>query len=119
VVFWWFFLWGLYCQPCLVQQQVVQRRNCVEEHRLHGRGEQLHQCRNTARFKDGEQALPMEFFLDINFKHKTREESFGSMLFTQSLLLADFKENHTVLYCGFNNPYKNKNPRNKITRVYS
>jgi hypothetical protein len=54
----------------------VQRGDRVEEHRLHGRGEQLHQRRNTARFEDGEQALPMEFFLDINFN--TRLE--GSLL---------------------------------------
>ena len=46
------------------------------------------------------------------FKHQfnKRLESFAPC-YSQSLLLADFTENHTDLYT--------KNPRNKKTRVYS
>jgi hypothetical protein len=40
-------------------------------------------------------------FLDINLT----KDSFATC-YSQSLLLADFKENHTVLFSGFKNPYK-------------
>ncbi len=79
-VFRWVFLCVFFCQPCLVQQQVVQRRDRVEEHRLHGRGEQLHQGRNTAGFEDGKQALRWNSWT-------SRLESLVPC-FSQSLLLA-------------------------------
>jgi hypothetical protein len=100
VFFRWVFLGGFfYCQPCLVQQQVVQRRNCVEEHRLHGRGEKFHQGRYSAGFEDGEQALARWNSSWTSIVTQDSGESFAPTKYSQSLLLADFEENHTVLYC--------------------
>ncbi len=92
---WVFFGWVFYCQPCLVQQQVVQRRNGVEEHRLHGRGEQLHQGRYSARFEDGEQALTMEFLDNILTK-----DSRG--VFWLHAIHSSFYWRKTIVYSGLN-----------------
>ncbi len=38
--------------------------------------------------------------------HSAKSSLASSLLFTVPFLLADFKENHTVLFPGFKNPYK-------------
>ncbi len=53
-------------------------------------------------------------FLDTNLTKKTRV--FCSMLYSQSLPLADFKKNHSFLWFWKS---LQKNPQNKKTRVYS